>query len=119
MAGAGIVASCHCGQATIRLARRPDHVSHCNCSLCVKTGFQGIYYSSDEVEIRGEFDAYVRWDLKEPFLRTMRCRNCGVITHWEPLSEPPHARMGVNARLVQPKALAGVEVRAVDGASWE
>lgn len=113
-----LVAACHCGRATIRLPRRPDYVSHCNCSLCSKTGFQGIYFGSDELEIAGEFASYVRSDIEEPCLTQWRCANCGCPTHWTPLSEPPHERMGVNARLVDPAVLEGVEVREVDGRSW-
>lgn len=113
-----LVAACHCGRATIRLARSPDYVSECNCSLCAKTGFRGIYYASNELEIAGAFDEYVREDIDEPCLKTLRCRTCGIATHWEPLTPPPHARMGVNARLLDPASLAGVEVRQIDGASW-
>ena len=114
------VARCHCGRATIRLARKPDYVVHCNCSLCTASGFQGIYYSSDELIIEGKFDSYVREDLPpgETFLRLLRCQTCGTPTHWEPLTPPPHERMGVNARLVGPALLDGVEVRAIDGRSW-
>ena len=115
---AELVARCHCGLASIRLARKPDFVAHCNCSMCSASGFQGIYYSSDELEIEGEFDGYVRSDLDETFLRLFRCVNCGIATHWEPLSEPPHERMGVNARLVDAELLEGVEVREIDGRSW-
>ena len=113
-----ILAACHCGQATIRLPRRPDYVNQCNCSLCAKTGFRGIYFASEEIEITGTFDSYVRTDLDESYLTQLRCATCGVPTHWEPLTPPPHARMGVNARLLDPALLAGVEVREIDGASW-
>jgi hypothetical protein len=47
-----------------------------------------------------------------------RCRHCGILTHWTPLTDPPHDRMGVNGRLLEPGALDGVEVREVDGRSW-
>jgi hypothetical protein len=113
-----ITASCHCGRASIRLPRAPDYVSQCNCSLCSKTGFRGAYFSSEELVIEGRFDTYVREDIGEPFLKNLRCATCGIATHWEPLTPPPHARMGVNARLIDPAALAGVEVRQIDGASW-
>lgn len=114
-----LVASCHCGRVTIRLSRRPREVLQCNCSLCSKTGFRGVYYSSDELVIDGEFQSYVRSDLKQPYLATHRCAHCGILTHWTPLSDPPHERMGVNARLFDQAALEGVPVQEVDGASWD
>ena len=120
MAAAGdIVATCHCGRATIRMPRKPDSVTECNCSLCTKTGFRGVYFGSDELAIAGEFDSYVRSDIKEPYLTNYRCRTCGILTHWTPLSDPPHERVGVNARLVDPALLEGVEVRRIDGKSWD
>lgn len=115
----GMMASCHCGRVTIRLPRKPESVTQCNCSLCAKTGFRGVYFASDELVINGEFDAYVRADLKQAFLATHRCRNCGVVTHWTPLSDPPHERMGINARLIDEALLDGVPVNDVDGRSWD
>jgi hypothetical protein len=116
--GARPIASCICGRAQITLPHTPDYVSHCNCSMCTKTGFWGVYFPPDEVRIAGEFDSYVREDMNEPCLRSHRCRHCGSLTHWTLLSDPPHERMGVNARLLDPSVLEGVEVRHVDGASW-
>ena len=112
------IASCICGRARITLPHAPHSVSHCNCSMCTKTGFWGVYFSPDEVRIEGEFDSYVREDISEPCLRNYRCRHCGSITHWTLLSGPPHERMGVNARLLDPRVIEGIEVRHVDGASW-
>ena len=115
----GIVATCHCGRATIRLPRTPDSVTQCNCSLCTKTGFRGVYFSSEDLTIEGEFDSYVRSDLKQPFLANYRCKTCGILTHWTPLTEPPHERVGVNARLIDEAELEGVPVQEVDGRSWD
>ena len=115
----GIVASCHCGRTTIELPRTPDYVNECNCSLCTKLGSRCVYFSSRELRISGTFDDYVREDIAEPMIRFRRCAHCGTMTHWEPLGAPPHERMGVNARLIDPRLLKGVEVRQVDGASWE
>jgi len=103
----------------ITLPREPESITQCNCSLCTKTGFRGIYFGSEELVIEGEFQSYVREDLKEPYLATQRCAHCGTITHWTPLSEPPHERMGVNSRLFDPAILERVPVQQVDGASWE
>ena len=67
--GGELVASCHCGRATHHGCRAsPSQVTQCNCSLCSKTGFRGVYFSSDELVIEGEFDSYVRSDLKQAFL---------------------------------------------------
>jgi hypothetical protein len=113
-----LVASCHCGRVQITLPRKPDEVIQCNCSLCTKTGFQGVYFSSEELQVEGETDSYVREDCNPAYLATQRCRNCGIITHWVPLSDPPHERMGVNARLLEPSILDGVPVKHVDGRSF-
>ncbi|MFL6725237.1 MAG: GFA family protein [Sphingomicrobium sp.] len=114
-----LAGSCHCGRVRITLPRKPDEITLCNCSLCAKTGFQGVYFPSGELHIEGEFDSYVREDLSEPCLRNHRCRHCGVATHWTLLSDPPYDRMGVNARLLEPDVLKDVPVREVDGRSWE
>ena len=114
-----LVGSCHCRRVRITLPRKPDDITHCNCSLCTKTGFQGAYFRSDELTIEGEFHSYVRDDIKEPFLATYRCAHCGITTHWTPLTEPPHDRMGVNARLIDAAVLQDVRVQQVDGASWD
>jgi hypothetical protein len=120
MAGtADLMASCHCGQATVRLPRTPESVTQCNCSLCIKTGFRGVYFAADELVIAGEFDSYVRADLKQPYLANHRCKRCGILTHWTPLGPPPHERVGVNARLLDEALLEGVPVKQVDGASWD
>lgn len=118
MSDQALVASCHCGRARIALPRKPDEVTHCNCSLCTKTGFQGVYFPSAELKIEGEFDSYVRSDSNPACIAQQRCRHCGIITHWIPLTDPPHERMGVNARLLEPGALDGVPVKEVDGRSW-
>jgi hypothetical protein len=117
VSGQALVASCHCGRARITLPRKPDQILHCNCSLCAKTGFQGAYFSSEELQIEGEFDSYVRADSNPACLATHRCRHCGIVTHWTPLTDPPHERMGVNARLLEPGMLDDVPVREVNGRS--
>jgi hypothetical protein len=113
-----IVAACHCGQARITLPRLPEVVLECNCSLCSKLGWRGVYGTSAELVIEGDFDGYVRSDVSEPMIRILRCARCGTTTHWEPLSAPPHERMGVNARLIDPEVLADVPVQTNDGRSW-
>ena len=53
-------------------------------------------------------------------LRTVRCRNCGCVTHWEPLQPKPNSRLAVNARNFDPSALGSVRIRRFDGAdTWK
>ncbi|MES2327272.1 MAG: GFA family protein [Pseudomonadota bacterium] len=118
MSDGGLVGTCHCGRVRITLSREPDSVTQCNCSLCTKSGFQGIYFASDEVKIEGELDSYVRADSNPAYIAQQRCRHCGIITHWTPLTDPPHERIGINARLFEPGTFDGLPVKQVDGRSW-
>ena len=111
-------ASCHCGAVRIAFPRAPEQITRCNCSYCRKFATRTFYFGSEELAISGELDSYVRTDIDEPTIRFMRCRNCGVHTHWEPLDDPPHERMGINANLVDPALIADAELVEVDGASW-
>jgi len=109
---------------TLTLPQPPDEISECNCSLCAKTGFRGIYYRAGEVSVRGAVAPYVRADLDRPCLTQWRCAACGVATHWTLLDAWPYEdsprpdRMGVNGRLLDPAFAATLPVRQVDGASW-
>jgi hypothetical protein len=113
-----LVARCHCGDVAITLPRPPEEITHCNCSLCRKTGFLGSYYRPDEVMVSGEVDPYVRTDLDEACLTNWRCRRCGCVTHWTGLGAYADGRMGVNARLLDQAVVKGLPVKQVDGASW-
>ncbi len=115
---AALVGTCHCGRVRITLPGPPAEITQCNCSVCSKTGFQGIYYPSESVRIEGEFDDYVRADSNPAFLSNHRCKHCGIPTHWTPLTEPPHERIGINARLFETGTFDGVPVKQVDGRSW-
>ena len=113
------VGSCHCGEVRVTLARAPNQVTHCNCSMCTKSGFRGVYLRGEEIGVEGgDLAGYTRADLDEPFLTLWHCPRCGTTTHWTPLTPPPHDRMGVNARLFDADRVAKLPVREVDGASW-
>ena len=110
-----VEASCHCGAVRIEVARAPDQVTACNCSICRRLGWLVAYYPLAEVSVRGETDTY-EWGDRQ--LRFHRCKVCGCATHWWPV-QPTLDRMGVNARLMAPEVLARARVRRFDGAeSW-
>ena len=115
----GWVGSCHCGEVRMTISRAPDQVTRCNCSICTKSGFRGVYLSGAEVRIEGgQLAGYTRADINEPFLTLWHCARCGTTTHWTPLTPPPHERMGVNSQLFDTELVAALPVREVDGASW-
>ncbi len=111
-----IEASCHCGAVRMEVARAPEQLTSCNCSLCRRIGGLWAYYHPDQVRrVAGETVAYVQGDRT---LATHHCPVCGCTTHWQSL-DPTAQRMGVNVRLMAPEVIAGLRVIKLDGAdSW-
>lgn len=114
-----IEASCHCGAVRLELPRRPRRVTSCNCSICRRYGTLWAYYRSDEVQVTGR-TKLVAYAWGERRIRHLRCGTCGCVTHWLPTKAPGSARMGVNARNLDPKELKRVRIRHLDGAAtWK
>ena len=117
-----IALSCHCGEVRLALARRPDFVNECNCTLCAKTGARWAYLDPAEVTVSGETHGYRRTDKADPAAEIRFCAKCGVTTHFV-LTESAAARFGntmtgVNTRLAGEADLAGIELRYPDGRAW-
>jgi hypothetical protein len=111
--------ACHCGAVRLTLPSRPQKATRCNCSLCRRIGAVWAYYEFGSVAIQGhpeDTEGYVQGDRT---LRTVRCRTCGVATHWESLVPNSDNRQGVNLNNFDPALLAQVNVRRFDGAdTW-
>ncbi|HEY2517533.1 MAG TPA: GFA family protein [Polyangiaceae bacterium] len=106
-----IHSSCHCGAVRLTVPRAPSDLTDCNCTICRRYGTLWGYYSPKEVAISGATDVYQRGERSIEF---HRCKLCGCVTHWAP-ADKAHDRMGVNFRMMEPSALAGVRVRKLDG----
>jgi hypothetical protein len=111
--------SCHCGTIKLTLPSTPTVATDCNCSQCRRIGGPWVYFEFGTVKIESPpeaVDAYV-WGDKT--LRTVRCRNCGCVTHWEPLDPVPGGKHGVNLGNFDPSLIRSVRVRKFDGAdTW-
>lgn len=123
--------SCHCGAVRLTLPHVPDKATRCNCSICRRLGGVWAYYAVGSVVVQGHpehTEAYI-WGDKS--LRTIRCKTCGVATHWEPLEplEPlapvdapapqQPVQHGVNLNNFEPALVQAVPVRLFDGAdTW-
>jgi hypothetical protein len=70
-----------------------------------------IFFAADTVS------AYA-WGKKS--LEFYHCNNCGCLTHYESADKSEAGRIAVNARMMSPTDIAGIEVRTFDGAkTWK
>jgi hypothetical protein len=115
-----LTGSCHCGAIRITVPAIPEVLTNCNCSLCRRLGGLWAYYEVGSVVVEGHpehTDEYIQGDRT---LRTVRCANCGCVTHWEPLAPKAGARHGVNLRNFDPAIVETIKVRRLDGAdTWK
>jgi hypothetical protein len=81
--------SCHCGAVRLTLPSAPEKATDCNCSLCRRVGGLWSYYEFGTVLIEGHPESTDEYIWGDKTLRTVRCKTCGVVTHWEPLDPKP------------------------------
>jgi len=106
---------CACGTVRVALARLPDYINQCDCSVCLRLGAAWGYFHPRDVTVIGETDRFIRGDVAEPYIAYHFCPACGSSTHWTALPNGPSERTGVNMRLFEPDGLEGLEVRFSDG----
>jgi hypothetical protein len=112
--------SCHCGAVRLTLPSTPVVATDCNCSLCRRIGGPWVYYEFGTVKIEGHPEATAEYIQGDKTLRTIHCRTCGCVTHWEPLVPTEGAKHGVNLGNFDPALIASVKVRKFDGAdTWK
>ena len=111
--------SCHCGAVRITLPSAPEKATQCNCSLCRRMGGPWAYYEFGTVLVEGHPDHTQDYVWGDKTLRTVRCKHCGSVTHWEPITGELGARHGVNLSNFDPTLLETVHIRRFDGAdTW-
>jgi hypothetical protein len=110
----GVQGTCHCGAVTIDVARAPNEVTSCNCSICRRLGTLWAYYAPADVRVTGATATYSWGDRTIDF---HRCAVCGCTTHWSPREGRSADRMGINGRLLEPAVIGAARVRRLDGAS--
>ena len=112
--------SCHCGAVRLTLPSTPESATACNCSLCRRIGGPWVYFEFGTVMIEGHPDSTEAYVQGDKTLRTIRCRCCGCVTHWEPIEVEAGARHGVHLGNFDPKLIASVRIRKFDGAdTWK
>src|SRR3546814_13807524 len=104
------------GAVLLTLPAAPEKATSCNCSLCRRSGGICAYYEFETVSVQGHPGNTEDYIWGDRTLRNVRCKTCGIVTHWEPLEPRPGARQGVNLRNFEPELLESVAVRSFDGA---
>lgn len=114
--------NCECRDVRIEVARRPDFIHECNCTLCTSAAARWGYFHPDEVDIAGATSGYCRTDKITAFAEVHSCPKCGATTHFVltegAVSQHGNTTLGINMWLANPADLAGVEVRYPDGLAW-
>jgi hypothetical protein len=111
--------TCHCGAVHIEIPRPPESLINCNCSICRRYGALWAQYEVGAVRVTGHPEHTTAYIWGEKTIRTLRCRHCGCVTHWEPLEPREGAKMGVNVRNFDPEQIGEVRLRRFDGAdTW-
>jgi hypothetical protein len=78
-----------------------------------------VYFPFGTVRIEGHPENTTDYVWGDKCLRTVRCKTCGCMTHWEPIDGQLGARHGVNLNNFEPSLQAAVPVRHFDGAdTW-
>jgi hypothetical protein len=115
-----IEGACHCGAIRFRLAEEPEWLTRCNCSYCRRAGALWAYPALDKVTVTYDPAAATRYIQGDRTLAFVSCKTCGCTTHWESLDTQKNRRLAVNCAMAEPKDIAGIRVRLLDGAdTWE
>ncbi len=112
-----LVGQCHCGSVHIKLNRQPKEQVQCNCSLCSKTGWIGLFANPADVRIEADANILQSYVQGERMIAVWHCCKCGVTTHWTMRTENADI-MGLNARIFDSEGLKHLPTRHVDGASF-
>ena len=115
-----IEATCHCGAVRFEVARAPDTVTSCNCSICRRLGSVCAYYPAAEVTLTTPRETIAEYVWGDKMIAFGHCRVCGCATGWRPMPGYDEGRVAINARLFPPEVLAAARVRRIDGAdTWK
>jgi hypothetical protein len=107
-------ASCHCGAVRLEISRIPRSLTECNCSICGRLGAWWAYYTLNSVKIHCKPDALKAYSYKRKTYEYNHCKNCGCVTHYRRINVSRTDRIAVNARMMDPDDIAGIEIKRLD-----
>ena len=95
------LATCACGQLSIRCVGEPIKVSLCHCRACQKrTGSTygvAAFFGRADVDPNGAASSYTRQSDSGHAITFHFCPNCGSTVFWEPKRKPGTIAVAVGA----------------------
>jgi len=111
---------CHCGNISLKLNKKVDQVTSCNCSICHRYGAIWAYFQTSEVEINNSQLKAKTYQHGDKYLDFHHCSVCGCVTHYTPTDKTDSDKMAVNLRMMPKSVLESINIRLFDGAdTWE
>jgi hypothetical protein len=113
-------ASCHCGDVQIELVRKPKSLTRCTCSICRRYGALWAYCTRKSARVLTPPDAETAYRWHNEVIEFFHCNRCGCMTRYESVAKSVASRIAVNARMLSPADVEGVDTRTFDGAdAWK
>jgi len=115
-----IKGSCHCGDVTFSVPRKPQWLTVCNCSICRRVGALWAHFPVEDVEISAAPESTIAYVQGDKTLAVHTCKQCGCTPYWENLNPEENSRMAVNFRMCDPGEIDNIKLRHFDGAdTWQ
>ena len=115
-----IKGSCHCGNVTFGVQRKPEWLTECNCSICRRIGAKWAHFEEEDVQISSPPGATIAYVQGDKTLAVHTCKQCGCTPYWLGLEPKASTRMAVNFRMCDPGEIDDIKVRHFDGAdAWQ
>lgn len=109
---------CHCGAVRFEVdAPAEIEATHCNCSICNKTGFLHLMVPAGQFRISAGEDGLTDYRFNTGTAKHLFCKVCGVKAFYVPRSHPDG--WSVNVHCIDKDTVESIEVNEFDGANWE
>ena len=109
---------CHCGRVRFEvLAPAVINVSQCNCSICSKSGFQGMTVPRDRFTLKSGEESLTEYTFDSGVAKHLFCKHCGIKSFYIPRSHPDG--VSVNASCLDPGTVEDMNIKQFDGQNWE
>ena len=109
---------CHCGAVQFEV-QAPAQVTayHCNCSLCIKLGFEHLIVPQHQFKLLSATDNMTTYTFNTGVAQHTFCKHCGVKSFYTPRSNPDG--ISVNVRCLEKGTIEKISYANFDGENWE